>query len=414
VLYDALLDIKKNETFEYVSKSAFYCSFGCKKSELLKTDKREPSILNVMRKIILIIFLLLVLRSAYSQSDFVPGFVQVTKQDTLFGLIDYRVDKANILECRFKRNDKDTVQVFSPAQIYGYRFTNSKYYVSRNLKTKAGIKTLFLEYLVEGVVDLYYYRDQNNDHYLVEKHDLPITEISFPKEIIQENGKEYERNVMINRNVLKFYLQDCPEMYGEIDALVGTHHKRLIQLVKKYHDIQCPGDVCIIYQKKMPKFRIDIQPVIGYTNLNTIGILFQVDRKTADYSLQYGVLSYIWLPLDNERLFLKTGFILNRIKGYSWNQYMEENGVKVPLQLHYQFLKTNVTPVISAGINIYSTSYMPFYIFPDLNLGVNAKITDKLYATLSFDFDYFSELFIIPRDSRIVSHSLNLGVAIKL
>jgi len=88
--------------------------------------------------------------------------------------------------------------------------------------------------------------------------------------------------------------------------------------------------------------------------------------------------------------------------------------VKVPLQLHYQFLKTNVTPVISAGINIYSTSYMPFYIFPDLNLGVNAKITDKLYATLSFDFDYFSELFIIPRDSRIVSHSLNLGVAIKL
>jgi len=142
--------------------------------------------------------------------------------------------------------------------------------------------------------------------------------------------------------------------------------------------------------------------------------LFQVDRKTADYSLQYGVLSYIWLPLDNERLFLKTGFILNRIKGYSWNQYMEENGVKVPLQLHYQFLKTNVTPVISAGINIYSTSYMPFYIFPDLNLGVNAKITDKLYATLSFDFDYFSELFIIPRDSRIVSHSLNLGVAIKL
>ena len=367
-----------------------------------------------MRKIYLIIFLLLVLRSAYSQADFVPGFVQVTKQDTLFGLIDYRVDRYNVHECRFKRNEKDTVHVFLPAQIYGYRFTNSKYYVSRNLKTNGGIETLFLEYLVEGVVDLYYYRDQTNNHYLVGKHDMPITEISFPNEIIQKDGIKYERIVMINRNVLKFYLPDCPELSSEIDEMYGTNHKQLIQLVHKYHDIKCPDDMCIIYQKKMPKFRIDIQPVIGYTNFNTIGVLFQVDSKTTDYFMQYGVLSYIWLPLENERLFLKTGFILNRIKGYSQDHYMVENGVKVPLQLHYQFLKTNVTPVISAGVNIYSTPYMPFYVFPDFNLGVNAKITDKLYATLSFDFDYYSQLFIIPKDSRIVSHSVNLGIAIKL
>jgi hypothetical protein len=371
-----------------------------------------------MRKITLIVFVLLVLSgAAYSQADFVPGYVQVTKQDTLFGLIDYRVDKANILECRFKRNEKSTVQVFSPAQIYGYRFTNSKYYVSRKLKTKGGIKTLFLEYLVEGVVDLYYYRDLNNDHYLVGKQNLPITEISFPNEIIQENGKEYERNVLINRNVLKFYLRDCPGLYGEIDALNGTRHKRLIQLVKKYHDIQCPADVCIVYQKKMPKFRIDIQPVVGFTNLNapgTLSGLFNIDRNKSDYSLQYGILSYFWLPLENERLFLRTGIILNRIKGYSGDQYLEENGVKVPLQLHYQFLNTNVTPVISVGVNIYSTPNMPFYVYPDLNLGVNAKITDILYATLTFDVDYYSPLFLIPNDSRFVSHSVNLGMAIKL
>ena len=91
------------------------------------------------------------------------------------------------------------------------------------------------------------------------------------------------------------------------------------------------------------------------------------------------------------------------------------NFIKVPLQIHYQFLNSDITPVVSAGLNIYSSTDIHFLFLPALSVGVNAKITDKLYATLSADFDYASTGFIIPfNDTKIASYSLNLGLAMKL
>jgi hypothetical protein len=377
-----------------------------------------------MKKVTVLLCLLSLFKLVgYSQSDFVPGYILINKQDTIFGLIDYRDDKYNSLECRFKKTEKDTVSTFSAAQIYGYRFIDSKYYVSRPIKIKGEQKTLFLEYLVEGVVDLYYYRDLKGDHYLLGKQNIPIKEISIPNDIVTIDGTSYERNIFINRNILKFYLKDCPELNYEIDHLYNPRHKTLIQLIKKYHDIHCPHDVCLIYQKKMPKFRVDIQPIVGYTGINyngAFGNLYNIDIYSDKYSFQYGVLGYFWLPLNNEKMFFKTGLIINRVRGYeiinsTQTKYLEQSSIIIPVQIHYQFLKSNITPVISAGLNIYSTPQIPFGPFAALNLGVNAKISDKLYATLFTGIDYSGLLFFIPfSSSQIFSYSLNVGLAVKL
>jgi hypothetical protein len=371
------------------------------------------------RSLVLLTIILFKL-SIFAQSDFVPGFVLINKNDTVFGLIDLKDDISNSLKCRFKKTEKDSVRIYSPTQIYGYRFINGKYYVSREIIKTEKLKTVFVEYLVEGVVDLYFYRDSGNEnHYLIGKQNLPIKEISVPNEIIYKDGKMYQKNFFINRNILKFYLQDCPEIYSDIDQLEDTHHKELIQLIKKYHDIHCPNDLCLIYQKKMPKLRIDIQPIIGLTCLNSN--LYNIDNNLNKFTFQYGVLSYFWLPLINDKMYIKTGLIINHMKGYRTNytdneiKYAEESSIKIPLQVHYQFFKTNITPVMSAGFNFYSTSTLSFGAFPTINLGLNAKITDKLYATLSSDFDYSSSLFIIPfKDTQIISYSLNLGLAVIL
>ena len=377
-----------------------------------------------MKKVTILLCLLsLFTLTGYSQSDFVPGYILTNKHDTVFGLIDYRTDKYNSLECRFKKTEKDTVSTFTAVQISGYRFTNSKYYVSRQVKTQGEQKSLFLEYMVEGVVDLYYYRDLKGDHYLLGKPNLPIKEISMPNDIVTVDGINYERNILINRNIMKFYLKDCPELFDEIDRFYETSHKGLIRLIKKYHDIHCPHDVCLIYQKKMPKFRVDILPFVGYTAINyngSYGNLYDIDIFPDKYTIQYGVLGYFWLPLHNEKMFLKTGIIMNHVSGYeiinsAQNKYMEQSSIIIPLQIQYQFLKSNITPVISAGFNIYSTPKIPFVPFPAFNVGVNAKITDKLYATLFTGLDYSSILFIIPaKATQIVSYSLNVGLAVKL
>ncbi len=377
-----------------------------------------------MKRVTILLCLLSLFKlMGYSQSDFVPGYILTNKHDTVFGLIDYRTDRYNSLECRFKKTEKDTVSTFNAAQIYGYRFTNSKYYVSRQIKTQGEQKTLFLEYLVEGVVDLYYYHDLKGDHYLLGKQNIPIKEISLPNDIVTVDGKNYERNILINRNLLKFYLKDCPELFDEIDRFYDVHHKALIQLIKKYHDIHCPHDVCLIYQKKMPKFRVDIQPFVGYAGINyngSMGNMYNIDFYSDKYTIQYGVLGYFWLPLNNEKTFFKTGLIINHVSGYeiinsAQTKYVEQSSIIIPVQIHYQFLKSNITPVVSGGFNIYSSPQIPFVIFPAFNLGVNVKITDKLYATLFAGMDYSSLLFIIPaKGTQLVSYSLNVGLAVKL
>lgn len=271
-----------------------------------------------------------------------------------------------------------------------------------------------MEYLVEGVVDLYFYRNLRGDHYLLGKRNLPIKEISFPDEIIEKEGIPFKRNILVNTYVIKFYLQDCPEIFADIDKLTNPKHKILIQLIKKYHDIYCPDNVCLIYQKKMPKFRVDIQPIIGITNVN-YSIVFDIYNKVNAFSLQYGVLTYFWLPLDNEKLFLKTGIIYNQVKGYYYSSLIhnsfEIRGVKIPLQVNYNLLKTGITPVMSAGLNIYSTTSIPFAVVPAIGVGINAKITDRLYATLSSELDFLTTPINLVQ---IISHSFNLGLAVKL
>ena len=370
-----------------------------------------------MKKITITLIIILIKLSVYSQSEFIPGYIQKTEHDTIFGLIDYAVDKSNSMECRFRKTEKDPVQIFSPKDIYGYRFNESKYYVSKEIKVNGELKMIFMEYLVEGRVDLYFYRNGKGDHYLLGRKKLPIMEISIPTDLVSVEGTMYERSIFVKRNIMKFYLKECPQLYPEIDKLLVCSHKSLIQLIKKYHNVVCPTDFCLIYQKKLPKLRIDIQSITGITSINS---LFQFDGYNKRYSYQFGILSYFWLPITNERMFLRTGLIINHVKGYyihgsEQSNQIEKSSIKIPMQVHYQFFNANITPVISGGLNIYSTPIVPFALLPAFNVGVNAKISDKTYVTLSTDFDYASIYFLIPaKGSKITSYSFNIGLAVIL
>jgi hypothetical protein len=75
----------------------------------------------------------------------------VSEHDTVFGLINYKEDKSNSLVCYFKKTEKDTIQKFLPEKNYGYRFIDSKYYISKEIETKDGLKTIFVEFLGSGL-----------------------------------------------------------------------------------------------------------------------------------------------------------------------------------------------------------------------------------------------------------------------
>lgn len=102
------------------------------------------------------------------------GYVITNPGDTLFGEIDYRGDLLMGKLCRFKDNNGEE-QEFLPAGIQGYRFIDSKYYISLEVNGR----NVFLEYLINGKVSIYYLRDDAGDHYYIDKEGEVMKEIPY-------------------------------------------------------------------------------------------------------------------------------------------------------------------------------------------------------------------------------------------
>jgi len=336
-------------------------------------------------------------------------------------LINYKNDIQNSVNCYFKKSETDTTLMFLPEKIFGYRFSGSKYYVSKEIETYDGIKTIFVEFLVKGTINLYFYRDTFADHYLLQKAGLPIKEISLPDETIYIDNKPYKRDYLINRGLVRFYLNDCPELFDDIDKIKNPSSYQLINLLQKYYDIKCPQDVCIVYEKSLPKFRIDIQPVVGITKINN----FSPEKEDVQFesSKQYGLITYLWLPFANERFFFRSGFLFSKKKVtnikytnagdsscyYSYNKYF-----KIPLQFQYVFLKKRISPTFGAGMNILICDEIPFSILSAVNIGLNVKVNQRFYISIDSEFDFYSNYFLPYITQKLVSASFDLGLTIKL
>jgi hypothetical protein len=124
-----------------------------------------------MKRIICFIAGLLLIGQLSAQHDYRMGYIITNEQDTVYGLIDYRSDIRNAFTCSFKKNETDIVTDYTPSDIAAYRYIDNKYYISRNIGSENVPKQVFLEYLVNGVAKLYYYRDNiNKKYYYIEKN----------------------------------------------------------------------------------------------------------------------------------------------------------------------------------------------------------------------------------------------------
>lgn len=364
---------------------------------------------------LIIAFLFLFDLNVFSQSDYQKGYVQITETDTLYGLINYKSDESNNKVCYFKKEEGAEIQKFLPGKIFGYRFLEGKYYVSKEVTNKNETATIFVECLFKGKVSLFYYNDYH-DHYLLQKEGLPMNEISYDDDIYNIDGKLYSRdhNNLINRGMIKYYLQDCPEIFNAIDELKSPSHSELIGLIKKYHDLKCPNDVCIIYKKKLPGIKIYIQPVCGLIQYNKN----YVNYSNPDNYGQFGILTYFWMPLVNERLFFKTGILYSKIKEVDDTEHPDRfdrsTYFKVPLQFQYIFMKHCISPTFGGGINLITSHRSPFALYTALNAGLNIKLNERFNILLLADMDYVGLCFFIPTIKNRVSHSFSLGLTMKL
>ena len=195
------------------------------------------------------LFLLFFVSQVYGHSNFQRGFVITNEQDTLSGWIDFRSDALNMSVCNFKTEYGGEITTFLPGSIFGYRFYDiGRFYVSREIEIRGAPRTVFLEFVLQGMMNLFYYVDISSEFGKVEFYffeDENGRMVPITRRIDDEGNRFRAREDLRNRRVIE-YLFDEQETILQQAGNLRFNRRSMINIAREYHDLTCPiGEECV-------------------------------------------------------------------------------------------------------------------------------------------------------------------------
>jgi hypothetical protein len=320
----------------------------------------------------LILFLTFFSIECHSQSDYRNGYIIDISNDTIFGLIDYRGSILNSKECSFKIDINSQPIIYKPFEIIGYRFIDSKYYISYKITFGDSIKEVFLEYLLKGIVNVYYYHDLNEDRFFMDKNNGEFSELKNTNRIMTINNTQYIQDRNEYRGILTYFFYNSPKILKQIEKL-PFDRKSFIDISKTYHNEVCTSEKCTIYEKKISLItNVSFGPLISlnyFTNFLNKSSLSNdyYYLKLSDFrnvlSPSFGIFLKFCIPYLSERLSLKCEEIYSRYSLKSNNYYIDhyfkmnyvidesltQDLLKSSLILRYEFPIRKIKPVLQIG-----------------------------------------------------------------
>lgn len=218
-------------------------------------------------KIVLFTLFILTVGSLKAQINLRPGYIITNTNDTITGFIDFRTDQRNAQQCFFKEKETGNVTTYHPGEIYAYRFTDDgKFYITRTLTIREKEHTLFLEYIIQGIISLYYYFG-DKAYYFFELEDGNMIEISqqHDNRIVVADGKKGYKQDLRYIGKLNYVFKKSPKVQKKTSQLqLGKY--ALADLTKTYHYEICEtGEKCIQFESLKDKKFITLSytPTVG-------------------------------------------------------------------------------------------------------------------------------------------------------
>jgi len=329
-------------------------------------------------------------------TDFRPGFVILMNGDTVPGKIDYGIDIRMSRICRFIPNDRAIEMVYKPNEIKAFRFNNGKFFIAKDLKNENNkTKRLFLEYLINGKVNVYYYKDINGSHYMIDKEGRDLIELPYEEKIkIDKNGGRYVDKSTKYKGILLLYMSDTPALTREITETPEPSHESLISLAKDYHKASCGDYSCIVYEKKASRIQYTVELAAG---IQTIHNSDYVGFISNNFFIS-GIFVKLSQPRISESVYLKTGVLYSRVENVGYwiglNYYKSyfSDCYKIPLQAEYMIQKGTFRPRIGYGINV----YFPLFTSVSFTPGLDIKLTKNIGFSLNTDIEFVPNFLIVP------------------
>lgn len=411
-----------------------------------------------MRKRILLLgFVLCTAFSVSAQSDFRKGYIITNDNDTIHGLIDYRGDIKNCSQCIFKLEETDKPIEYLADDIKGYRFIDSKYYISYYLDDLA--ERVFIEYLIDGIVDIYYYKDNFKENYYASKNGSELYKLDNEVIEIKVDDKIYAKNSNKYISILRYLYSDSSIPLDKVNTL-RLGHKPLIDISHEYHNNVCNGDECIIFEKKLPPVRVEFSVLLlsDFSNVDFSNVEFSEKLNVFEkysygidvgYSLGIGMSTY--LPRLNERisvyfqlLYSNNNFnssVITEDDFYKYYNYskMSFNYLNSFIGFKYVFPKGKIRPEFLLGLvknfmistkdeqiidQEVSDGVIKTYVYNDelslnysgaaLGLGLNFYELKKVMFNISLQYNFmYNDFFGEVNTTASKYNSLKIGLGIK-
>ena len=292
-----------------------------------------------------------------AQPDFKPGYIIKNNDDTVFGQIDYEGNVFNSKYCSFRENSSNQSFDYLPGQVKAYRFTGGKYYVSRHVTIDSVRREVFLEYLVDGALKLYYLPQE---FYFIEKDNQELQILENTEHTFKRYARTYIAPSHQYVGILKIYLHDCPEISDEINN-AKLDQSSLIKIAKDYHQQMCPDQECIVYSKTPPKVNLRLGIVSGcnYDMVDIYPISLNVSRRdwsigptaglqldvhrTGSFERAFMTIGVYYSQMDHAIKFVNPGGYTNRVISFNMkNIYFD-------LSFNYQYPRFKIKPFVGLG-----------------------------------------------------------------
>lgn len=309
---------------------------------------------------------------AIAQTNFQEGFIITQQKDTLTGFIDYRSDNLNAKRCTFKPTKEAKAVKYTPDELIGFRFADGRYFVAHQLPDSN--ERVFLEYLVDGMADVYYFHNRQGDHYFIKKPGEALTELEQENRSVVIDGERYLREDKHYVQVLRYLLSDAPALQTKINA-TNLSHKSLITLAKAYHEQTCTtGEACIVYEKELVKPKVSAGVLVAFNRftvpLNDLrfpisGVIQRKKMLAVTQYPSFGLFVSTTLPPISEKLSLSYEGTYHHLKLASSSAFIEpvlNNNVEREISFQISYLAHTLTftyalsaprplvPVIETGV----------------------------------------------------------------
>lgn len=377
------------------------------------------------RKVIffaLVLALLFNSTAVLSQFDYRKGYIVKNNGDTIRGYIEYGNTRSNTYFCYFKTDSLNSAKQYSPNELTNVRIGDYRNYVSKDIKIGDSFQKLFLEFLVEGSLNLYFYTDLHGfHHYYAEKNNV-LYELTNEKQIQEIDGKKYNSYSNAYIGILKYLMQESPSAFSNAEK-TGFNHKSLIKITADYHQDICDSVECIVYSKNQKKlndtkwiFKVGAYynyrfseteisnsigyngPYILYSSLSEDLLLIEYDGELISTNLgkQFGdnkafinhTSSYPSLYFNfspNWRTSFQIEFLYTKSQLISDQITIENKYISIPISIKREFLfYKKLSPFINIGLS-YNYHFNPKlnelsidYSYPIQNYNSVSTLTESI------------------------------------